>query len=168
MTKILTQNLDYWGHLSTFRAENTHKSGPFKVKNNAQTLPKQLKNNFEKVKKMTFSTSKMVKNDPSKLPKWAKFWPKISIIGVIYRPLGLKIPPKVGLLSSKTMPKRFLNNSKTTLKKSRKRLFGPPKWPKHGCQLGQKCRFLGPFSPYELYFCLVGTKKFNKIVPPNG
>ena len=96
------------------------------------------------------------------------FWPEIFILGVIYQPFELKIPPKLGLLKSKTMPKHFLNNSKTTSKKSRKRLFRPPKWPKHGCQLGQKCRFLGPFSLYELYFCLVGTKKFNKIVPPNG
>ena len=30
---------------------------------------------------------------------------------------------KIGLLRPKTMPKHFLNNSKTTLKKSRKRLF---------------------------------------------
>ena len=38
--------------------------------------------------------------------------------------------PKVGLLRSKTVPKHFPNNSKTTLKKSRKRLFRPPKRPK--------------------------------------
>ena len=72
----------------------------------------------------------MVKNYPSKLPKWAKFWSKISIFGVIYRPLELKIPPKVGLLRSKTMPKHFLNNSKTTLEKSRKRLFWAQNWSK--------------------------------------
>ena len=64
MGKILTENLDYWGHLSTFRAENTLKSRPFKVENNAQTLPKQLQNNFEKVQKMTFLITKIVKNDP--------------------------------------------------------------------------------------------------------
>ena len=65
------KNLDFWGHLSTIRAENTPKSWPFKVENNALTLtlPKLLQNNFEKVQKMTFSTPKMVKNDPSKLPK---------------------------------------------------------------------------------------------------
>ena len=73
MSKILIENLDYRGHLSTSRAENIPKSGPFKVENNAQTHPKQLQSNFEKVQKMTFSTPKMVKNDPSKLPKWAKF-----------------------------------------------------------------------------------------------
>ena len=66
---FLTQNLDFWGHLSTLRAENTRKSGPFKVENNALTLPKQLQKNFEKVQKTTFSTPKMVKNDPS---KWSK------------------------------------------------------------------------------------------------
>ena len=69
MTKILIENLDYLGDLSTFRAENTPKSGHFKVENNAQTLPKQLQNNFEKVQKMTFSTPKMAKNDPSIWPK---------------------------------------------------------------------------------------------------
>merc|ERR1711955_85642 len=83
-------------------------------------------------------------------------------------PLELKIHPKVGLLRSKTMPKHFLHNSKTTLKKSRKRLFRPSKWPNHGCQLGQKCRFWGPFSGYELYFWLTGTEKKIKIVPPDS
>ena len=127
------------GYLTTFRSINEPKSGPCKYKNKAQTLPKQVQNNFEKVQKTTFLTPKMVKNDPSKLPKWAKFWPKISIIGVIYRPLELKIHPKVGLLRSKTMPKHFLNNSKTTLKTSRKWLFWPLKskckvkfWPSEG------------------------------------
>ena len=166
MSNFLTENFDFWGYLNTFWAENTPKSRPFKVENNAQTLPKQLQNNFEKVQKTTFSTPKMVKNDPSKRSKWAKFWQKILILGVIYQPLELKIPPKVGLLRSKTMPKQFLNNSKATLKKFRKRLFRPPKWQNHGSQLDQKCRFLGPFSLYELYFCLVGTKNFAKIVPP--
>ena len=78
------------------------------------------------------------------------------------------IPKWRPFLRPKAMPKHFLNNSKKTLKKSRKCLSQPPKWPKHGCQLGQKCRFLGPFSLYELYFCLLGTKNFAKIVPPNG
>ena len=32
---------------------------------------------------------------------------------------------KVGILRPKIMPQHFLNNSKTTLKKSRKRLFDP-------------------------------------------
>ena len=69
MGHILTQNLNYRGHLWTFEAENTPKSGPFKVENNALTLPKQLQKNFEKVQKTTFSTPKMVKNDPSKRSK---------------------------------------------------------------------------------------------------
>ena len=139
----------------------------FKVEHNGLTLSKQ-QNNYEKVQNTTISSSKMVKSYPSKLPKLANFSSKISIFGIIYRPLELKIPPKVGILRSKTMPKHFLNNSRTTSKKSRKRFFRPPKWPKHGCQLGQKCRFLGPFSFYELYFCIVGTKIFAKIVPLYG
>ena len=168
ISKILNQNLDFRGHLWTLRAENTPKSGPFKAQNNALTLPKQLQNNFEKVQKTTFSTPKIVKNDPSKRSKWAYFSSKIYIFGVLYRPLELKIQPKVGLSRSKTMPKHFLNNSKTTSKKCRKRFFRPPKWPNHGCQLGQKCRFLGPFSVYELYFWLTGTEKKIKIVPPDS
>ena len=60
MGQILTKNLDFRGHLSTFRAENTPKSGPSKSKNNAQTLLKLLQNNFEKVQKSTFLTPKMV------------------------------------------------------------------------------------------------------------
>ena len=50
-------------------AQITTKSRPFKAENNAQTLPKQLQNNFEKAQKMTFSTPKMVKKDPSNPPK---------------------------------------------------------------------------------------------------
>ena len=57
MSKILTEIFDFRGHLSTFQAENTPKSRPFKAKNNAQTLPTQLENNFEKVR---FSVSRSV------------------------------------------------------------------------------------------------------------
>ena len=69
MSKHLTENFDFWFYLSTFGAGNTSKSRPFKVENNPQTLPKQLQNSFEKVQKTTFSTPKIVKNDPSKSPK---------------------------------------------------------------------------------------------------
>ena len=40
--QFLIKNFDFWGHLSTFGAENLAKSRPLKVKNNAQTHPKQL------------------------------------------------------------------------------------------------------------------------------
>ena len=36
------ENLYFWDHLSTYRAENTTKSRPFMAENTAQTLPKQL------------------------------------------------------------------------------------------------------------------------------
>ena len=56
-------------HLSTFRAENTPKSRPFKVKNNAQTLPKQLRkspeNDFfdpQNGQKLPLKTAKMSQN----------------------------------------------------------------------------------------------------------
>ena len=73
MSKILTQNLIFRGHLSTFEAQNTPKSRTFEAKNKAETLPKQVQNNFEKVEKSTFLTPKIVKNDHSKRSKWAKF-----------------------------------------------------------------------------------------------
>ena len=38
----LTANVNFWGHLSAFSAENTSKSRPFKSKNNARTLSKEL------------------------------------------------------------------------------------------------------------------------------
>ena len=59
--QILTKNFDFRGHLSTFRAENTPKSRPFKAKNNAYTTSEHLQNNFQKVQKTTFLTLKMVK-----------------------------------------------------------------------------------------------------------
>ena len=69
MSKFWIENLDFRGHLATFRGENTRKSRPYKAKNNAQTFPKQLQNNFGKVENSTFSTPKMAKNDPSNRPK---------------------------------------------------------------------------------------------------
>ena len=63
MSKILTQNLSFQGHLSTFEAQNTPKSRPFEAENKAQTLPKQVQNNFEKVEKSTFF-------DPQNGQKW--------------------------------------------------------------------------------------------------
>ena len=77
MSKFLTENFDFLGHLSTFGAENTPKSRPFKVKNNAQTLPNQLQNNFEKVQKTTFSNPKMAKTRMST-------WQKVSIFVSIF------------------------------------------------------------------------------------
>ena len=115
-----------WG--LSFWAENTLKSGPFNTENKAQTLHKQVQNNFEKVEESTFLTLKMVKNHPSNRPKWANFWPKISIFEVIYTNLELKIHVKKAPLRPKTKPKHFPNKSKPTLKKSRNRLFWPQKW----------------------------------------
>ena len=50
--------------LSTFGAKNKPKNRPFNTEKIAQTLPKKLENNFEIVHNATFSTPKMVKNDP--------------------------------------------------------------------------------------------------------
>ena len=59
--QFLTQNFDFRDDISTFRAENTAKSGHFKAENNAQTTSEHLQNNFQKVQKTTFLTLKMVK-----------------------------------------------------------------------------------------------------------
>ena len=102
------------------------------------------------IKRRTFAcsfSSKGVFKWPRKSRFFVKFWSKISIFRVIYQPLELKIHPKVGPLRSKTMPKRFLNNSKT--------IFC------HRCQPGQKCQFFGPFLGSKLCVWLVGTKKIN-------
>ena len=40
--QILTKNFDFRGHISTFRAENTAKSGHFKAENNALTTSEHL------------------------------------------------------------------------------------------------------------------------------
>ena len=44
--QILNQNFNFRGHISTFRAENTAKSGHFKAENNAITTSEHLQNNF--------------------------------------------------------------------------------------------------------------------------
>ena len=81
----------YRVHLWTFGAEKSPKSLSFKSKNNAQTLPKQLPNNFEKVQKTTFSTPTWPKMTPQIGQKWVKFWLKVTIFEVYFRPLDLKI-----------------------------------------------------------------------------
>ena len=93
-------------------------------------MPKQLLN----ISKTTFRKSKKRVFWPWKWSKWpfqrAKFWHKILILEVRYRPFELKIQLKVGILRPKIMPKQLLNSSKTTFKNPRKRLFWPWKWSK--------------------------------------
>ena len=71
--QILTQNLDFRGHISTFRAENTPKIGPFKTKNHAQTTSEQLQTNFEKVQKTTLMISKWSKHGYQICRFWFNF-----------------------------------------------------------------------------------------------
>ena len=103
------------------------------IKKTAQTIPEQLQKNFEKTGKRTFDT----KNGEKWGLKKVKFWQKSSIFVVIFQTLELKIHPKVVLLCPKTMRLFFQNNSRTTLKKSRKWLFRNPKWSKWTSQNGQ-------------------------------
>merc|ERR1712131_426710 len=59
---------------------------------------------------------------------------------------------KVGLLRSETMPKQFPNNSKKTSKKSRNRLFRPPKLTKLESQSGQKVSIFGSIVDLRALF----------------
>ena len=77
----LPEFFDFWVHLSTFGAENTDKSGPFKTKKDAQTIPKKPQNNFEEAQKTIFSIPKIAKHYPSKRSKMLNFLMNISIFG---------------------------------------------------------------------------------------
>ena len=68
-TKMAKNDPNFRDHLSTFKAENTPKSGPFNTTKNPQTLPKQLQNNFEKVQIRLFRTPKLPKINPKKRQK---------------------------------------------------------------------------------------------------
>ena len=105
-------------------------------------MPKQLLSNS----KPTLQNPRKRLFWPWKWAKWpsqmAKFRPIILILEVIYGPFDLKINLQDGLLRPKIMPEQLLNSSKPTFKKSKKRLFWPPKLSNHGYQFWQKCRFL--------------------------
>ena len=86
-------------------------------------MPKQLLNSskptFKNPRKWVLWPRKWSKGPSQR----AKIWAKILILEVIYQPFELKIQ-LVDLLRPKTIPKQLLNNSKSTFKKSNKRLFG--------------------------------------------
>ena len=74
----------------------------------------------------------MAKNYTLKCQKLFKFWLKILIFEVIYWSLERKIHLNVVLLGIQTMPKHFLNNAGTTLKKPECYFFyhhNEQKWP---------------------------------------
>ena len=149
MSKFLFKNKNFLVIYQPFELKIQPKAGLFRSK----TMPKYFLNDSQ-------TTLKEYRNRFFRLPKWSEmtpssqneqiFWRKLFIFGVSFQTLELKIRPTFGILRSKTTPKLFLHNSKTTSKKSIKRLFQPPNWPNHGCQTGKKCRFLSPFSIYEL------------------
>ena len=61
LSRILNENFIFRAHFSTFRAENTTQSRPFKAETNTYTLPEKLLNLFEKVQKTIFLTRKKAK-----------------------------------------------------------------------------------------------------------
>ena len=79
-----------------------------------------------------------------------------------------KVVKKQAFLGRKQCP----NNSQTTLKKLRKSpeidFFDPQNGQISKVNLAKKCRFLSPFSTYELYFWIFCDEKKNKIVYPNS
>ena len=94
-------------------------SRPFKVKNNAQTSLKKLQNSLEKVQKTTFLTLKIVEHNPSKRQNQKMFYGKFQFLGSIINVRSWK-KPKEGLFRLKSMPKHFLNNTKTSFEKVKK------------------------------------------------
>ena len=73
LTLILIENFDFQAHLSTFRADNTHKSWHFKSENNSQTLPKPHQTRLQKVQKTTFFTPKSSKITLTNVKSWLNF-----------------------------------------------------------------------------------------------
>ena len=122
-----------------------------------------------KVYKWPTKSRFLVKNDNWNRPKWDKC---LSTFDIFYRPLELKIQPKVGPLGPKTKPKQFLNKSKTTLRKSRYRFCWPTKSSKIPPQIGhnvqifdQKTQFLSFIdvwrSKYTQMYAFLGHKSPN-------
>ena len=114
---------------------------------------------------MTFSAPKIVKKEPLKCQMGVKFLMNISIFVVIYQPLKLKIQPKVDILWPITMPKHFLNNSKTNSKQFMIRLFWPPKPPTR-MPTYQNVSCLGPIFDLRALSlaCWYGKKKIAKHI----
>ena len=101
---------------------------PIKAETNAQILLKQPQNNFEKVQKTIFLPLKLLKNYPLKPPKWDKYLTKNLNFWGHLSTFQAKNTPKSWPLRPKRILKHLLNNSETTLRCSRKRLFWPQKW----------------------------------------
>ena len=81
-------------------------------------------------------------------------WLKILILEAIYQPFELKIHLKIYLLRPKIVPNRLLNTSKSTFKKSRKRVFWPwkrSKWSSHRAKIWLKNLILEvKYQPFQL------------------
>ena len=124
--KILTKNFDFRGHLATFGAVNTSKIGHFKSK----TMPKYFLNNswtnLKKSPKPLFWFQNG-QNSPSQITKIGKNLTNIFYFRGHLSTFRAENTQKIGHFKSKKMRKYFLNKSRTTLKKSRKWLFRPPK-----------------------------------------
>ena len=73
----MTQNFDFRGHLSTFRAENTSKNWNFNYESNAQTFHKQLQNNVDKDK-----TIYLAPYWPKSQSQWSKFDGNLDFTGL--------------------------------------------------------------------------------------
>ena len=74
----MTENFDFWGHLSTFEAENTRKNLPFRSKtmpNTSQTTVKKLRKNPQ--------------NDFFDPPKWPNLGCKFDKNCLFFGPLSI-------------------------------------------------------------------------------
>ena len=133
-------------------------------------MPKNILNDSKKLKKSRkrlFDLPQRVKNDPSKWQKWAYFWSKILISGVIYQHFVLKsenIDPKLGLLRPKTMHEHFLNKSKKLRKSQVNDFFYPQNFQNTGVKLAKSVNLCVDFRYTSSIFqgCLF-TFLFHKI-----
>ena len=75
---------------------------------------------------------------------------------------GAKIYTKVGLLK-KRMVKHIINNSQTSLKKSRIQLFRNPKWPNTGANLSKSVDFGVNLWSTSSNSCLLYRKKIKTV-----
>ena len=128
-----------------------------------KTIPKHFLNNSKrsliKSRKRLFRPAKCSKMTPQNR-QIELIWPKISILGVIYQPLELKINPKVELLGSLTHPK-----SRTTFKKSKKRLFRPQIGQNSGVKLTKSVDFWVHYQSTCSIFGMLVLKKKLKSSP---
>ena len=134
--------------------ESTSTSGPSLPLNESQQLPKNFKS-----PETVFFCIKNGQKSPSQKPNFDK---KSWFLIWFFNLWGWNCIP---LSSPKTMSKPFLNNSKTYLRKSRKRLLWPQNCQNTGVNFGKKGHFWVNFCDSSYKITLLGLIKKLKLFP---